>query len=101
MAAKTKFFRTKKTIGSLSIPWRTRSARPRTLPNSMITASAKPSTSDVTRSVSPCKGSGMKPVLNNWKAAGNGPTEEPCNTANAKPLKTNIPANVTMNDGIL
>ena len=45
--------------------------------------------------------SGMKPALMDWKPLANGPTNWPCNMFPVSPRKINMPASVTMNDGIL
>ena len=42
----------------------------------------------------------MKPDDSFWKVAGNGPTDWPCSSASARPLKTSMPASVTMKEGI-
>ena len=87
--------------GSLTMPCLIRSERPRTSVISIARASRRPTASDVIRKPSPANGSGMKPVLSSWNSSGNGPTDEPRKTASASPLKTSMPARVTINDGIL
>ncbi len=52
-------------------------------------------------SAMPPKMSGMKPELSFWNSGGNGPTDWPASRARLRPLKTSMPARVTMNDGIL
>ena len=38
--------------------------------------------------------------LMRWKVTGNGPTDCPCNSASARPLKISMPPSVTMKEGI-
>jgi hypothetical protein len=43
----------------------------------------------------------MKPELSRWKTVGKGPTDMPPRRASVRPLKTSMPASVTIKDGTL
>ena len=81
--------------GSVSMPWCVWFARSRQPIATIAAATSPPSSSEVVRS-SPW----MKPELSIWNSPGNGPTDWPCSSASARPLKTSMPASVTMNDGM-
>ena len=91
---------TKNGAGSSSIAWRVRFARSRRFTKTSVAAAATPISNDVVRSDSPPSTSGMKPELSSWNVSGNGPTDWPCSSARLRPLKTSMPASVTMNDGM-
>ena len=99
-AANAMFLARKNAPGSSSILWRTCPARSRSFIANRAMATTAPMASELMRSVWPLKKSGMKPELSSWKSSGNGPTDCPCSSASARPLKTSMPASVTMNDGI-
>ena len=66
----------------------------------MSTATATPATSEKKLSASPLKMSGTKPEAMSWKVGGKGPTDWPASSHSVSPLKTSIPASVTMKDGM-
>ncbi|MNL29998.1 hypothetical protein D3C87_1517090 [compost metagenome] len=63
-------------------------------------ATAIPSSKEVIRRFSPAKTSGIKPELIAEKAGGKGPIDCPWEIAMVAPRKINMPAKVTMNDGM-
>ena len=75
--------------------------RLRTAITRMPAATTMPATSDRVLKRPLPKMSGTKPEAISWKLAGKGPTDWPASSQSVSPLKTSMPASVTMKDGIL